>query len=100
MRDNVELHRFEVLLGGGVAGFAAYERHPGVVAIVHTEVDPAFEGRGLGSVLVKGALDRIRAEGSALLPFCPFTKAYVGRHREYLDLVPVGERERFGLPSD
>lgn len=55
--------------------------------LVHTDVDPAFEGRGLGSRLIGGALADIRARGLLFVPLCPFVAAYVRRHPEYADLV-------------
>src|SRR5436309_4836793 len=60
---------------------------PGVVELIHTEIDPAFEGRGLGTRLIAGALDDIRARGLELIPTCPFVRAYLRRHPEQRDLV-------------
>ena len=97
VRDNESAHRFEVLLDGSVAGFATYELRGGSVAILHTEVDPAFEGHGLGTTLIRGALDEIRRRGQSVLPYCPFTRSFLGRHEEYVDLVPEEQRARFGL---
>ena len=50
-------------------------------------VDPAFEGRGIGSQLATFALDDARARGLAVVPRCPFFAAFIGRHPEYADLV-------------
>jgi uncharacterized protein len=55
--------------------------------MVHTEVDPTFEGQGLGDRLVAGALDDLRARGRKLLPLCPFVRDYLGRHPQDADLV-------------
>ena len=98
--DNAGAHRFEVLVDGVVAGYAEYRRRGGSVAFTHTVVDEAFEGRGLGSVLARGALDAVRAEGSAVLPFCPFIRSWIQRHPEYTDLVPAARRASFGLAED
>jgi uncharacterized protein len=92
--------RFEVLVEGEAAGFVAYRRNGSTISLTHTEIDDRFEGRGLGSVLVRGALDAVRAEGAAVLPSCPFVRRYISRHHEYLDLVPVDQRARFELPAD
>jgi hypothetical protein len=97
--DDVARSRFEVLVDGEVAGFAEYRRTPTAVSFTHTVVDPAFEGRGLGSVLARRALDAVRESGAAVLPFCPFIRAWIARHPEYLDLVPAGRRARFDLPA-
>jgi predicted GNAT family acetyltransferase len=99
--DNPDASRFEVLLDGEVAGFAEYRRSDGTVAFTHTVIDPGFEGRGLGSVLARGALDATREAGSPVLPFCPFIRGYIQRHPAYFDLVPADRRAEFELaPSD
>ncbi|GAA4673574.1 GNAT family N-acetyltransferase [Phytohabitans rumicis] len=95
--DNSAAGRFEVHVDGEVAGVALYKRRGATISFTHTEIDSRFEGRGLGSVLVRGALDAARAEGAAVLPFCPFVRSYIERHPEYLDLVPAGDRGRFDL---
>lgn len=91
--------RFEIDVDGAVLGFAQYRRRPGVIAFTHTEIDPAHGGEGLGSMLVTAALDTARAEGLAVLPFCPFVRDFIGAHHEYLDLVPVERRAAFGLDA-
>jgi predicted GNAT family acetyltransferase len=97
VRDDPQLERFEVWLGDERAGFAAYHRQDGVVTFTHTEVDDRFEGRGLGSTLVRGALDAARQSGAAVLPVCPFVRSWLRKHPDYVDLVPAERRARFGL---
>lgn len=97
--DDPANDRFTVTVDGDLAGFAQYRRRPGALAFVHTEIDPAFGGRGLGTELIAGALAGARAQGADVLPFCPFVKAYLERHPEDLDLVPAGRRGEFGLPA-
>src|SRR3954453_874825 len=99
-RDDPEAGRLRILVGGRRAGYVAYRRRPGAIAFAHTEVEPEFEGMGLGGTLVREALSRARAEGIAVLPFCPFVRSYIERHPDQLDLVPEDRREEFGLPSD
>jgi predicted GNAT family acetyltransferase len=55
--------------------------------LVHTEVAPSAEGAGVGSRLVRGALDDVRARGLRVAPLCPFVREYIRRHPEYADLV-------------
>jgi uncharacterized protein len=57
------------------------------VTMVHTEIDPAREGAGLGQALVAGALDDVRGQGRRVRPICPFVAKYIARHPEYADLV-------------
>ncbi len=97
--DVPDRHRFEIRIGDQVAGFSVYRPEEGRYTFTHTEIDPAFEGRGLGSVLIKETLADMRRRGIAVLPLCPFVRRYISRHTEYLDLVPADERERFELPA-
>ena len=95
--DVPERSRFEVRVDGETAGFTTYHRRPGLIAFMHTEIDPRFEGRGLGSQLVQTALSQARSEGATVLPFCPFVRSYIAEHSEYLDLVPSEVRPRVQL---
>jgi uncharacterized protein len=82
--DDREKSRFEAVDESGVvAGFAAYRREGDRVVFTHTEVDDAFEGRGVGSVLVRTPLDAVREEGLRVVAECPFVRSYVERHPEY-----------------
>jgi predicted GNAT family acetyltransferase len=86
VRDNPARNRFELPTEAGLA-IANYRRDDTTITITHTEVPRAVEGRGIGSALVKGMLDRIRQEGRKVVPLCSFVRSYIGRHREYRDLV-------------
>lgn len=95
--DNPDEERYEVRVGGELAGFSQYRRRPAGLAFVHTEIDERYGGQGLGSRLVSHALDDTRKRGLAALPFCPFVRNYIERHPEYLDLVPEEKRASFRL---
>jgi predicted GNAT family acetyltransferase len=99
VRDVPEKKRFEIWVGDSLAGFTVY--HPGAerYLFVHTEIDDAFGGRGLASVLIKQILDEMRSRGLGVLPQCPFVRRYISRHHEYLDLVPAEYRARYDLPA-
>ena len=97
--DVPERSRFEIRVDGEVAAFTEYRLRPGAIAFVHTMTDPRFQGQGLASGLVGVALSEVRARRLAVLPFCPFVRAYIARHTEYLDLVPEDMRARFDLPT-
>ena len=73
--------------GTVVAGFLDYQETSELVVLTHTEVAPAFEGRGVGSVLARAALDDIRARGLKALVVCPFVIGWLRRHRDYVDVL-------------
>lgn len=86
--NNVERSRYEIALDDQVVGFAEYFLSNGLITFTHTEIDPAFEGRGLASTLVRGALDDVRAAGERkVLPICPYVTGWLQRHADYLDLA-------------
>jgi hypothetical protein len=86
VRNNTALHRFELDVDGHLA-VAYYRASPGVITFNHTEVPPALGGRGVGSTLIKGALDLVRAQGLKVVSKCPFVSAYLGKHPEFNDLI-------------
>ena len=86
VRDNSERNRFELPLDGHTA-FSEYLRNGGVLTIMHTEVPPELNGRGIGSALVRGMLAIVRRDGLKVVPRCPFVRAYIGKHSEYADLL-------------
>jgi predicted GNAT family acetyltransferase len=85
--DNPDKNRYEAYVGDELAGFVTYRARPGVVVLVHTQVDDAFEGRGVGGRLAAGALDDLRARGVKVEAWCPFIVRYIQRHPEFSDLV-------------
>ena len=46
-----------------------------------------YEGKGLGSVLAKGALAAERTLGEPVVPLCPFIRSYIDRHPDFADIV-------------
>lgn len=96
--DAAERSRFEITVDGALAGFTEYrDRGHGVLSFPHTEIDPAYGGRGLGGILVGRALATVDERGQQILPICPFVLKYLQRHPELVRLVPPEQRERFGL---
>ena len=80
---------YEATIDGERAGFAAYElRGDDTIVFTHTEVDPAYEGHGVGGRLARTALDDVRDEGTrSVVPACPFIKAWIDKHPGYAALV-------------
>lgn len=97
--DNTAEQRYEARADGNLAGFIQYEIRDREIAMVHTQVEDAYEGKGVGSILVKGALGKAGDAGLAVLPYCPFVADYLKRHADYQDLVPAQRRTEFELPE-
>lgn len=97
--DNLAASRFELHVGSELAGFVTYQRgdDDAVIAFLHTEVEPAFQGAHLATHLARFSLDDARKRGLAVLPFCPYIGSWIKKHPEYVDLVPQDRRAAFGL---
>ena len=93
--DNPGASRFELHLDAELVGFAEYLPAGDSVIISHTEIAEGHEGEGLGGVLVRAALEQIRASGKTVIPTCPFTAAYIRRHPEFVELVASQLRDQF-----
>jgi predicted GNAT family acetyltransferase len=79
--NNKAQQRYELTVEGHVAA-TYYTLSDGVITFVHTDVPPELGGKGVGSALVKGALDQVRAGGLKVIAECPFVKAYIDKHAE------------------
>lgn len=95
--DQLDAARFEIHVDGELAGFVDYVLRGTEYTLPHTRILPAFEGRGLGSILVRGALDAIADRGGTVIPQCPFVPRVVREKPEYLALVPENRRAAYGL---
>lgn len=91
--------RYEVRVDGRTAGYVSYVRRGGRLVILHTELDPAYEGQGLGSGLARAALDDARDAGTPVLPLCPFVEGWIAKHPDYEDLVDRELLERLQAGS-
>src|SRR5512141_1531752 len=90
VRNNKEAGRFEVDVDGEQA-VSNYTIRGKTIYFTHTEVPPAAEGRGIGNLLARTALDYARANGFRVVPRCKFIAAFIKRHPEYQDLVDADE---------
>lgn len=90
--DRPEAHRYEATIDGALGGFLDYRRGSERLLIRHTEVDEAFEGRGVGSALARRALDDGRAAGLTIIVACPFVQGWLARHpQEAAGIILRGE---------
>jgi len=90
--DNPAESRYEAEVDGEFAGFAAYQLNDKLIAFTHTEVLPAFEGKGVGGAIARFAMDDVRARHLRAVPICPFVKTWLQRHPDYAD-VTGGQRD-------
>ncbi|MBY8828816.1 GNAT family N-acetyltransferase [Hephaestia mangrovi] len=86
VRDNRAEQEFELEVDGHRA-IAAYQLEDDRIVFTHTLVPRAIEGRGVGSRLIRAALDSARDQHLKVVPQCPFVAAYIERHPEYRDLL-------------
>ncbi|MEY9185069.1 putative GNAT family acetyltransferase [Bradyrhizobium sp. USDA 326] len=84
--NNKAQHRYELAVEGHLAT-EHYKLDGNVITFEHTDVPKALGGKGVGSKLVQGALDQVRAAGLKLIPQCPFVRAWIDKHPDYADLV-------------
>ena len=84
--NNKAHHRYELAVDGHIAA-AYYKLADGIITFIHTEVPPELGGKGVGSKLIRGALDQVRAGGLKVIAQCPFVKAFIEKHADYADLL-------------
>jgi predicted GNAT family acetyltransferase len=93
VRDNVEHHRYELTVGDAAA-ISVYRRSGKVTTFVHTDVPASLGGRGIGSTLIRAALDMERASGRKVIAECPFVARFIEQHADYQDLLaPAAKAE-------
>jgi uncharacterized protein len=87
VKDAPEANRYEIRDGDELLGHADYQRRGDTVVFIHTEVDQDSGRKGLGSTLVQGALDDVRAKGGSVVAECSFVRGWIEKHEEYADLL-------------
>ena len=83
---NAASQRFEAKVGGLLCR-CDYRMHGNTMMLVHTEVPPQLEGRGIASVLVRAAFDHAKQNGMDVLPVCSYVRTWVQRHPEFSAMV-------------
>lgn len=88
VQHNADRSRYELFVDGQLAGLADYERRgDGVLVFPHTEIDSSRRGQGLGSTLVRGALDDVRASKGSIEARCWFVAQFIDEHPDYRELL-------------
>ena len=90
VQDAPDASRYEIRDGETLLGHADYERRGDTVVFTHTEVDQDSGRSGLGSTLVRAALDDVRSKGGSVVPQCSFVRGWIDKHEDYADLVTSG----------
>lgn len=92
VRNATDRSRFEITVGGRLAGFLEYHFRGGVVVFEHTEIHDDYRGRGLAGQLAGGALDAVRDRGLRIRPVCEYLAGYVRRNPGYTQLLEARAR--------
>lgn len=95
IENNTNKNRFELVTDDKLSVIEYQPFDEKTIVITHTEVDPALEGKGVGSRLVKDMLDYVRQHNLQIIPLCPFVSTYLKRHRDYTDLIHPTYRDKF-----
>ncbi|MEC5173642.1 GNAT family N-acetyltransferase [Chryseobacterium nepalense] len=86
--NNEKNGNFEAFIDGKRAGLMTYtwageERF----IIDHTEVEEAYNGKGVGKEMLLAAVDFARKNGKTIIPLCPFAKATFQKHEGLQDVL-------------
>ncbi|CDQ42226.1 GNAT family N-acetyltransferase [Mycolicibacterium neoaurum] len=73
-------NRFTIALDGRQVGLIDFHDRDGVRVFTHTEIDPAFGGRGLGTHLVAETVAATRAAGLQIESYCSMVTAYLAKN--------------------
>ncbi|NJO13365.1 MAG: N-acetyltransferase [Gammaproteobacteria bacterium] len=79
--------RFVASLAGGEGELTYRQLNAQVLDLVHTSVEPALRGRGMGGALVRSAMEYARGAGLKIVPTCSYVEHWLESHPEYQDLV-------------
>lgn len=83
---NENAQRFETTIDGHT-GYISYQDQGDALIYDHTIVPSELGGKGVGSALVKHALDYARSNDKKVVPQCSFVATYIQKRPEYKDLL-------------
>jgi uncharacterized protein len=89
---------FTITVDRQTVGIAAFADRGDRRVFIHTELDDAFQRRGLATILVNEAVKSTKADGLRIVAVCPMVAAFLHKHKEFDDTVDPGANEnRNGL---
>ncbi|MGD1172618.1 GNAT family N-acetyltransferase [Mycobacterium seoulense] len=83
----LEEGRYTIAVEGKQVGLADFADRGDQRVFYHTEIDPAYGGRGLATILVEEALNEARSEGKRIVPVCSMIGTVLKKHPEYDDIT-------------
>ena len=89
LNDNQERRRYEWQEGDHTA-FIDYIKTKDKIYLTHTEVPEALSGKGIGTRMVRAALEDVDRQQLTLIPLCPFVALFLKRNPEWKRLVLKG----------
>src|SRR5689334_1758887 len=92
-----DVQRFEWIEDGRLFGFVDYYRFGNIAVITHTETNPAWDEKGLGSRLAARTIAWMGSEGLRVVPVCSFMAHFLRTHAEYHDVVSPTARDIFQI---
>ncbi len=87
--NNENLRQFELVVEGYKAKIT-YELQRDRMSLLHTEVPPVLEGRGVGEAIVEKTLHYLEENKLKLVPWCPYVKVFLKRHPEWKRILAQG----------
>jgi predicted GNAT family acetyltransferase len=97
--EDPENHRYVAEDDDAIVGVTVYHMAGGRHIFVHTEIDPTYTGKGVGSALARYALDDVKSKGGSIVPLCPFIAGWIEQHSEYGALIDQALLDRINLHS-
>ena len=80
--NNEKEQQFEIELDGEKASLV-YRFYKKDIALMHTTVPKAMEGKGIASALAIAAFDYAKTHGKPVMVYCPFVAKFLTKHSEY-----------------
>lgn len=87
VQHNPDEKRYEAVVDGKVVGIADYDERGDALVFPHTVIDASMRGKGLGAVLVRGALDDVRPSGRTVVPACWYVAQFIEENPDYADML-------------